>query len=155
MLEFLESEGGIVESRGHGEAVINKRLFARAVAVVHAAELRDGLVRLVDYEEIVGGDVIEERGGRFAGQAAGKMARIIFDAVAIADGAHHFNIEERALYDALGLDDFSLAGELGLPPFELLVDGLDGALFLSGGHDVVRFGVNRGAGDFTLLRADF
>ena len=66
------------------------------------------------------------------------MARIIFDAVAVADGAHHFDVEHGALHDALRFDDFSLALELRLPPFELFVDALDGALALRGGQDVMR-----------------
>ena len=36
------------------------------------------------------------------------MARIIFDAVAIADGAHHLDVEMSALHDALRFDDFAL-----------------------------------------------
>ena len=148
MLELLEGERTIVERRGHAEAVIDQRLFARAVAVIHAAKLRNGLVRFVDEEQKILRDVIEQRGRRFAGQAAGKVARIIFDAVAIADGAHHFDIEMRALHDALRLDDFSLALEFALPPFELFVDGLDGAFFLLGGQDVMRFRINRQARRF-------
>ena len=93
VLEFLESQRAIIERRGHAEAVVDERLLARTVAVVHAAELRNGLVRFVDEEQIIRRDVIEQRGRRFAGQAAGHVARIIFDAVAIADGAHHLDVE--------------------------------------------------------------
>ena len=155
VLEFFERERAIVERRRHAEAVIDEGLLARTVAVVHAAKLRNGLVRFVDEEQIVRGNVIEQRGRRFTGQAAGHVARIVFDAVAVADGAHHFDIEERALHDALRLDDFSLAPELALPPFELFVDGLDGALFLRGGQHVVRLRIDGHARDFALARADF
>ena len=109
MLEFLEIQRAIIEGRGHAETVIHERLFARAVAMIHAADLRDGLVRFVHEQQIIRRNVIEQRGRRFARQAAGKMPRIIFDAVAVADGAHHFDIEVRALHDALRFDDFSLA----------------------------------------------
>ncbi len=123
--------------------------------MVHAAKLRDRLVRFVDHEQVVRGNVIEQRGRRFAGQAAGHVARIVLDAVAIADGAHHFDIEEGALHDALRLDDLSLAPQLLLPPIELLVDGLNRALALLGGEDVVRFGIDGYARDFAFARADF
>jgi len=76
--------------------------------VVHGADLRDGLVRFVDEEEKIVGDVVEQSWRSFAGQAAAEMARIIFNAVAIADGAHHFDIEHGALDDALSFDEFSL-----------------------------------------------
>jgi hypothetical protein len=112
-------------------------------------------VRLVDEEQEIGGHVIKQSGRRFSRQAAGKMARIIFDAVAEADGAHHFDIEQRALHHALRLDDLSLALEFALPPVELFVDGLNGALFLLGGQHVVRLRVNGQAVDVAIARADF
>ena len=93
VLEFLESERAIIERGGHAEAVIDQSLLARAVAVIHGVQLRNGLVRFVDEEQEIVRDVIEQRGRRFAGQASGHVARIIFDAVAIADGAHHFDVE--------------------------------------------------------------
>ena len=37
------------------EAVVDERLLARAVALVHAADLRHGLVRLVYDDDEVGG----------------------------------------------------------------------------------------------------
>ena len=133
VFEFFESERAVVERGGHAEAVVDEGLFAGAVAVIHGAHLRNGLVRFVDEEEVVGGDVVEKCGRSFAGQTAGEMARIILDSVAIADGAHHFDVEESALLDALRFDDASFALELGLPPFEFFEDGLNGAFFLFGG----------------------
>src|SRR5580704_14915602 len=71
------------------------------------------------------------------------MAGIILDAVAVADGAHHFDIEMRSLLHSLRLDDSSLALEFALPPFELFENGLNGAFFLLGGQDVVRLRIYR------------
>src|SRR5580692_5784529 len=84
------------------------------------------------------------------------MARIIFDAVAVADRAHHFDIEIGALHDALRFDDLSLATELPFPPFHFFVDALNGALALLGGQDVVRLRINGLTGDIAFAReADF
>src|SRR5215472_13745417 len=104
MLEFFESERAVVERRRHAKAVVDKRLLARAVAMEHAADLRDSLMGLVDEEEIVLRDVIEKRRRSFAGQAAAEMARVIFNAVAVPNGAHHLNVKHGALHNALGLD---------------------------------------------------
>src|ERR1700756_3758491 len=108
MLEFFEGKRAIVERRGHAEAESDEGLFARAVAVIHGADLRDRLVRFVDDEQEIGWNVIEQRGWSFSWEAPGHVARIVFDAVAIADRAHHFDVEEGALRDALRFDDFSL-----------------------------------------------
>ena len=87
------------------------------------------------------------------------MARVILDAVAIADGADHLDVEHGALPDALGLDEFSLLLELRLPPGQLLVDGAEGAFPLLGSHDVMRFRIDgqareRFAADFAGERID-
>src|SRR5580700_876529 len=109
MFEFLESEWAIVEGRRHTEAKIDEGLFARAIAVIHGADLRDRLVRFVNNEQKIRWDVVEQRRRGLSRQASGHMARIIFDAVAIANRAHHFDVEESALRDALRFHDFSLA----------------------------------------------
>ena len=121
MLELLEGQRAVVERRGHAEAVVHQRLLARAVAVIHAANLRhrvwcDSSMN----SKIILRHVIEQGGRRFAGQAAAQMPRIIFDAVAIADGAHHFDVEHGALHDALRFDKFSLLLQLFLPPVTAL-----------------------------------
>ena len=67
VLEFFEGERAIVERGGHAESVLDERLLARAVAVIHAVQLRDGLVRLVDEHQEVAGKVVEQRGRRLAG----------------------------------------------------------------------------------------
>ena len=155
VLEFFKGERAIVERAGHAEAVVDQSLLARAVAVEHAAHLADGLVRFVDEHQKILRDVIEQRWRRFAGQAAAQMTRIIFDAVAIADGAHHFDVEQGALHDALGLDKFALLLQFLFPPIQLGVDALNGALFLVLRHDVVGFGIDRDARQIFLAGADF
>src|SRR5271155_5975400 len=83
------------------------------------------------------------------------MPRVIFDAVAIADGAHHFDIEMRALLHSLRLDDSSLSIEFALPPFELFEDRLNGAFLLLGGQNVMRLRINRHARDVGLAWKNF
>ena len=142
MLELLEGEGAVVERGGHAEAIFDQGLLAGAVSVVHAAHLRNGLVGLVDEKKKILGHVVEQRGRGFAGKAAGEMARIVFDAVAIADGAYHLHVKHGALPDALRFDVFAFLFQLGLPPGELFENAADGALFLLGGQNVVGFRID-------------
>src|SRR5579864_8566608 len=130
MLVFLEGERTVIEGRGHAEAVIHQGLFARAVAMIHSVELRNGLVRFVHDKQVIGWNVIKKSGRSLSGQASGKMARVIFNTVTIADGAHHLDIEMSSLHDALRFDDFSLPAQLAFPPIQFFVDALDGALLL-------------------------
>ena len=119
ILELFESERTVVEGAGQAEAVIHQHLFARPVAMIHALQLRDGLMAFVDEDQVIVGQIIEQRGRRFAGQASGEMARIVFDAVAVADLPDHFQIEHGALVEALRFDQLAALFQLLLPPLEL------------------------------------
>ncbi len=152
--ELFEAERAVVHGGGEAEAVVDEVLFARAVAVPHAVELGDGDVGFVDEEEEVAGEVVEEGGRGFAGETAGEVARVVFDAVAVADGLDHFEVEAGALVDALGLDDAAFLFELGFPVGELGEDVVDGGVFAVGRDDVVALGVDGEAGVLLLDGAE-
>ena len=84
--------------------------LARAVAAVHAAELRDRDVALVDDQQRVLGQVVDQRRRRLARLAAGEVARVVLDALAEADALHHLEVEARALLEPLRLDQLAGAG---------------------------------------------
>ena len=65
--ELLEADRPVVGRRGQAEAVLDQRHLARAVALVHAAQLRHGVVRLVDEAQEVRREEVEQRGGGLAG----------------------------------------------------------------------------------------
>ncbi len=90
MLEFFERKRTIVERRRQTEAVLDQRLLARAVAVIHAMQLRHGLMRLVDEHQIVARKVIQQSRRRLARKPSGKMPRVVFNAMAVAHGFDHF-----------------------------------------------------------------
>src|ERR1700676_3506427 len=83
------------------------------------------------------------------------MSRIIFDAVAVADSAHHLDIEHGALSDALRFDEFALLLEFVAPPAKLFLNGDDGALALILRHDVMGFRINGHTREIFLAGADF
>src|SRR5579885_3310256 len=84
-----------------------------------------------------------------------EMARIVFNAVAVADGPHHFDIEECALRNALRLHKLALLFELLSPPVELFLNRYDGALALLLRHDVMGLRIDRHARQILLSRANF
>src|SRR5882762_1711814 len=155
VLEFFKGEWAIVQRGRHAEAVVHQGLFAGTIACVHASDLRNSLVRLIDEEQIILRHVIKQCRWSFARKTATEMARIIFDAVAIAYSAHHLDIKKGALGQALRFHKFSGALQFFLPPFELFIDGHDGALALLGGHDVMSLGIDGYAGQVFLPDAHF
>ena len=126
--------------------------------MVHALQLRDGLVAFVDEDQVIVGQVVEQSGRSFAREASGEMARVVFDAVAIADLADHLQIEHGALIEALGFDDLAAFFQLLLPPFQLLLDAGKRLLARFGRHDVVGLGIDRqaqvGLADLAEQRVD-
>ncbi len=82
----------------------------------------------VDDDERVLGQVIEQRRRRGTGRAAGEMARVVLNPVAVADLADHFEVEHRPLVQPLRLEELPFRFELSAIPLQFLLDGLDGKL---------------------------
>ena len=81
----------------------------------------------VDEDQGVVGEIFEQGRGRLAGAAAGEVAGVVLDAGAGAGGFHHLEIEQGALFEALGLEEAAGAVELLEARGELGLDALDGA----------------------------
>src|SRR5262249_47017269 len=120
-----EFERPIVERARQPEAVLDQRLFARAIAAVHRAELRNGLVRLVEDQQKVVREVIDQRRRGLAGLASRKMPRVIFDALYEPQLLEHLEVVHGALLDALFLEKAALLIEVVEPLAELGADALD------------------------------
>ena len=136
--ELVEGLRAVVQRAGQAEAVVDEGLLARAVALVHAADLRDGLVGLVDEAEEVVGVVVEQAVGPIAGIAPVEDARVVLDAVAEAHLAQHLHVVLRALAQAMALQQLALGLELGAARVELARDLLDRGLDRALAHVVVR-----------------
>ena len=85
---------------------------------------------LVDDRQEVVGEVVEQTLRRLAGGAAGERTRVVLDAVAVAELAHHLDVVLRALADALRLDVLLALLEEEKPLLQLLRDPLVGGLHL-------------------------
>ncbi len=71
------------------------------IAPRHAADLRHGLVALVDEQQRIFRQIFEQGGGRLAGQATGEEAAVILDTRATARRRDHLQIELGALLQPL------------------------------------------------------
>ena len=139
---FLEAQRPVVHAGGQAEAVFGERRLAAEVAAIHAAELRDGDVALVDEHQRVVGHVFEQRRRRLARLAAGEIARIVLDAGAAAGRLHHFEVEDGALLQPLRFQQAAGGVELVEPPAQLVLDAGDRLDQRRARRDVVRVGVD-------------
>ena len=131
--------GRLSSADGQPEPVVDEVLLARAVALVHPADLRDRHVALVDEHQRARRQVVDQRRRRFPRTAPRQMARVVLDALAEADLGHHLEVEARPLLDPLRLDQLHLRHELLLRLDELDLDLLDRVEhLLAAGHIVAR-----------------
>ena len=63
---------------------------------------------------------------------AGEVARVVLDALAVADLGEHFKVEARALLQALGLDQLAVTHQLLEPLGQFQLDGFTAASTLRG-----------------------
>ena len=139
---FLEAQRPVVHAGGQAEAVFGERRLAAEVAAEHAAELRDGDVAFVGEHQRVVGHVFEQCRRRLARLAAGEIARIVLDSRAGAGGFHHFQIEDRALLEALRFQQAAGGVELVEALAQFMLDALDRLNERRARRDVVRIGVD-------------
>jgi len=69
---------------------------------------------------------VKQRRRRLARKASGEMARVVFDAVAVAHGLDHFEVIHHALMDALRFHQPSLLLKFRFPPGQFGFYGSDG-----------------------------
>ena len=110
--------------------MLHERHLTRAVALVHAADLRHRHVGLVDDAEHVLGKVVDERERRLAGLAAVQMARVVLDAVAEAHGLEHLEVVAGTLLQALSLEQLVGRLELGHAVLQFLLDRAERVRYL-------------------------
>ena len=110
--------------------MLDQCLLAHAVAVVHRAHLRNGLMRFVDDEQEILGEIIDQAFRPVARLASRQVTGIILHARTVADFLHHLEIVARALLEALGLEELPAAAEIFQPFLKLFFDIFKVLLFI-------------------------
>ncbi len=135
--ELLPPQRPVVHRARQPEAVLHQVALAGHVALVHATDLRHRDVRLVDDEHEVLREVVEKAvGGRAAGPPV-DVHRVVLDARARADLAHHLDVVGRAHPQPLRLEHLALALERRELVLQLELDAPDRALHALGAGDIV------------------
>ena len=101
----------------------------------------------VDDHERVVRQVVDEGRRRLSRRAPGEMPRVVLDPLAEAHLGQHFQVEARALLDALRFERLSLLLEPVDPLAQLLLDRLDRAQRRRARRDVVARRIDREARD--------
>ena len=124
-LELVKAQRTVVQGRGQTEPVLDQRNFTRAVAFVHAANLRDRHMALIYDAQHVLGEVIDQGERGLAGASPVKMARVVLDTRAEPHGLEHLKVVIGTLLQALRLQQLVLGLELGHALFAFFLDSLE------------------------------
>jgi hypothetical protein len=136
--ELVEAKRPVVERRREPEPVVDERLLPGAVALVHPAELRHRLVRLVDEDHHVLREVVEQRERVRPRSAALEDPRVVLDPGAEPELLHHLEVVLGSLPQPVRLEHLPLALEHLQPLVELVADLDDRALDRRSRRDVLR-----------------
>ena len=137
--ELIELERPVVDRRRQPEPVVDQRLLAGAVPLVHPAELGDRLVGLVDEDDEVVGEVVDQGVRRAALGPAVEDPRVVLDPRGEADLLQHLDVVGGPLPQPVRLELLALGLELGGAGDEFGADLLDRPLEgLIPGHVVRR-----------------
>jgi hypothetical protein len=117
-----EAEWAVVERGGKPEAELDQGLLAGAIPLVHAAELGNGLVGLVDEHDEVVGEVVDQGVRRGARLTSVEDPRVVLDPRCEAELLQHLDVVLRALAKAMGLELLARQLELGAAGLHLLLD---------------------------------
>ena len=118
--------------------MIDQGAFAGGVPLIHRPDLRDGLVRLVDDQQEVLGEVVDQTVRRATGRASVNVHGVVLDAAARADLTHHLDVIGGAHPQPLRLQQLALPLEEVELLRQFLLDPGNGPFHPLGTRDIVR-----------------
>src|SRR5574344_1718924 len=138
-VKLVERERTVVLGARQTESEFHELFFPRLVAVVHSPDLRNGHVALVDDREESFGEIVDEALRRAAGGAAGQRTRIVLDAVAVAELAHHLQVVLGPFLQSLRLEELALRLEVHEALGKLRLDpAVSGRQLVLAHHELLR-----------------
>ena len=148
--ELLEPQRPVVDRARQPEPVLDERSLSGDVTLVHAVELRDRHVRLVEHDKVVVGEIVEQGERCGAGVASVDVPGVVLDAAAKPHLAEHLEVVVGAHAQPFGFQELALPLEQREPLAELLLDRDDRPLHPLVGCDVVRRRERRVVDDVVL-----
>ena len=121
-VKLVMRQGAVVEGRGQSEPVVDEGDLSRAVAPEHGANLRHRHMALVNDDEEVFGEIVEEAKGTFSRLPAVEIPRVVLNPGAEPNFLDHFQVIQRPLVQALGLQKAGLLVEKALLFFQILLN---------------------------------
>ena len=136
-LKFFKIQGTVILRRRQTEPVIHQRTLSRLVAVVHASDLRDRLVGLVDHHNEVIWEIIDQGIRRLPRRKPCQMTGIILDSRAESRLLEHLDIKICPLCNTLCFQKFVLPLEFFHTLVQLFLNIMHRSLYVLFIHNIV------------------
>ena len=108
LLPFIKPHRPVIESGGKPEAMLDQRLLPGSITVVHAANLWNGHVRLIEDGKKIIGEIIKQVVRPLPRGQTRKMTRIVFYPRTIADLHQQLTVIPGTRAEPLSLEQFSV-----------------------------------------------
>ena len=141
-LVLFKSKRSVIERGGQPKTIFNQCFLARPIAAIHAGELWQCGVTLVNNNERIFWQILHERRRRLTRLAAGQMAGIIFDALAVAHFFHHLQVEVGTLLQTLRFQQFVLFSVFSERQCQLRANVGNRSFQVFAGRNIMAAGIN-------------
>ena len=105
-VKLTKLQGTIVVCRRKAETVVHKVFLSCSVTIEHTSYLRECHMAFVNKHHKILWEEVEKCVRRLTYLSAVKIARVVFNACAVAHFSHHFNVVVDTLFNTLRLDEF-------------------------------------------------
>src|SRR5699024_4476906 len=129
-LKFFKIQGAVILRRWEPEAIIYQRGLSRLIPVIHAADLWDCLVRLIDHHNKIIREIINQRIRRLSRRKSRQMPRIVLNPRTESGLFEHLDIKVRTLRDTLCLQELILTLKLFHPLVQFFLDIMHCPLYI-------------------------
>jgi len=142
LLKLFKLERSVVQSARQPKAIFHQRSFAGPVTVVHATELANHHVALVQKHNGVFGQIVCQGAGRLARSRSAQVTAIVFNAFAVPHLGQHLKVKTGSLLQALRFHQFAHAHQFFQAIGELDLDALHRVEDLFARRHIVAAGVH-------------
>ena len=136
--KFFETEWTVIQRRRQPKSIVHQRSLSGLISVVHTANLRNCLMRLVNHHNKIVREIINQSIGRLPRRKPCQMSGVVLDSGTKTCLFHHFQIKIGPFADSLCLEKFVFAFKIRHLFFHFFFNGLGGLQDTFHRHNIMR-----------------
>ena len=110
--KFFKTKRTVIQRRRQPKSIVHQRSLSGLISVVHTANLRNCLMRLVNHHNKIVREIINQSIGRLPRRKPRQMSGVVLDPGTKTCLSHHFYIKIRSLRNSLGFQKFIFTFEI-------------------------------------------